>query len=109
MLRISPVAGKKNIDRNFEVRVSKTLKRLVSQDLCTWRKVSTPEGPAKFALGYKNHKSRDRDIFLTESGSQAAEKILRTAGLMAEPQKARCLEIPEPKGPVSGGLAGCGD
>ena len=109
MLRKSPVAGKKNIERNFEARLTKTMKQLVSRKLCEWRKIKSPFGPAKFALGYKNHKSRTRDIFLTKDGLAEAEKILRATGLMAEEQKATCQELPAPKGPIAGGLAGCDD
>jgi hypothetical protein len=108
-LRDAPVRGKKNVDRSFEQRVSKTLKRLVSQNLCEWRKTSAPEGPAKFALGYKRHKARDRDIFLTESGVEAAAEILRASGLMAEPETAGCTELPDLKNPSVSGIGGCDD
>ena len=96
------------MNRKFEERFNKAVHRLVKLELLTWRNMRTPEGPAKYAQGYKAHKKRGKDAFLTERGLFEAEDRLRERGLMAL-ELARCDEVPEPSGPKADGRSGCDD
>jgi hypothetical protein len=108
-LKPSPVRGKKNVDRAFESKVAKAFKALVAKRLASWRKTSGPDGPAQFALGYKRHRSRDRDIQLTANGLAQAEEALRAAGLMAVGIDVGCVDTTDPAGPSASGQSGCED
>lgn len=96
------------MERGFEQRFNKAVAKLVKLGLADWRSIRTPDQPAGYSLGYKRHKARNRDIFLTTQGLDMAELTLIQRGKMAS-STACCDEISMPSGPVSGGLSGCDD
>ena len=107
-LRRSPAAGRWNTERGFGQRFAKAVARLVKLKLCHWRTIRPPDQPAEFAMGYKRHKSRDRDVFLTEAGLLAAEQRLRELGRMAT-DRVGCDDVPPPSGSTPVGMSGCDD
>lgn len=94
--------------RAFEQRFSKALARLVKLGLCEWRTTKPPEGPAAFSVGYKRHKVRDRDVFLTTTGLVRAESELKVRGVMASGEVG-CDSLSEPTGPAPTDFSGCDD
>lgn len=108
-LRPSPAPGRRNMERKFEQRLKRAAERLGQLELARWRSIRAPEGPAKFALGYKRHKARERDLFLTDEGMKRAEAALRDQGLMATGEPVACQDAVDPTGPVAEGLGGCDD
>lgn len=102
----SPARQRFNIDREFGQRLHRAGETLIRKGLGSRRKIRGPEAPAKFAQGYKRHKARDRDYFLTAAGLDQAEQALVAKGLMAA-EVASCTELPEPA--VLPDLGGCDD
>ena len=107
-LRRSPARGRWNTARGFDQRFSQAVGKLVKKSLCEWRSIRTPDAPAEFALGYKRHKGRSKDVFLTPAGLDLAEIELRKAGHMASGLVA-CTDTATPIGPLTTGLSGCDD
>lgn len=105
----SPAAGRSNVERRFEQRLSRVRARLLKLDMLTWRKVRPPEAPSRIAQGYKRHRAQNRDVFLTDMGLDRAEAELAALGRMALEGEVTCAELPTPSGPVAGGLSGCDD
>lgn len=89
-LRPSPAKGRSNIERAFSQRMHRAFDALMRRGLATRRSIKGPDAPAKFAQGYKRHKARNRDTFLTGDGLDRAEALLRARGLMAAPEPAGC-------------------
>ncbi|MFT5430384.1 MAG: hypothetical protein ACI9OJ_001058 [Myxococcota bacterium] len=106
-LRPSPAAGLHNIERKFESRLTRAGGRLVSLELAGWRSMKGPDAPARFAQGYKRHRSRGRDLLLTERGLTWVEAQLVRAGFMAADRATACDDTPEPTAPVADDLASC--
>ena len=106
-LRPSPAAGRKNMSRAFEAKLTQARQQLKTRKLLKSRVIRPHDAPAKFAQGYKQHRARGTDFFLTEAGMRAAEVTLRQRGLMAEPEPSSCNESAAPLGPVATDLAGC--
>jgi len=107
-LRRSPAKGRWNMERAFEQRFNKAVARLVKLELAEWRSIRTPDQPAGYVQGYKRHKARNRDLFLTIAGLARAESALKQRGVMAV-EIASCDALSVPTGPVSGGMSGCDD
>lgn len=106
-LRPSPARNRHNVARPFEQRLNAARTRLKQLALATTKKIAGPDTPARYAQGYKRHKSRSTDLFLTQKGLQEAESRLRQKGLLAAPEKASCTTAPPPNTPTPTDLAGC--
>ncbi len=83
-IRPSRARGRSDLDRRFSQQLKAAADALIKRGLAVRRKMTVPDAPARFAQGYKRHKARDRDFFLTPAGLLEAEKALRSQGLMAE-------------------------
>ena len=106
-LRPSPAAGRKNMSRQFEGKLVRARQHLKSRKLVKTRVIRPHDAPAKFAQGYKKHRAKGTDIFLTEAGMRHAETLLRARGLMAETHTAGCNEQPDPMEPMAIDVASC--
>ena len=108
-LRPSPAHGRHNMTRGFEQRILRLRSRLLTVGLLQWRSIRPPEAPARFTQGYKRHRARERDLFLTDEGLGRVEALLRELGRMSEPEPVACEDLVAPDGPVAGGVGGCDD
>jgi len=106
-LRPSPAAGRKNISRQFEGKLTKARQRLKGLKLLKIRVIRPHDAPAQFAQGYKKHRAKGTDFFLTPAGMRHAEAELRTRGLMAEAERVGCYDQPLPNAPLAADMAGC--
>jgi hypothetical protein len=108
-LRPAPVKGQHNIERVFHQRLKKAADQLISYGMARRRTIRTSEDPARFSQGYKRHRARGRDFFLTEKGLSTAETSLRARGRMAETAMAKCTDEGSGQGFSSIPMAGCDD
>ena len=103
----SPVVDRFNMTREFEKQVSQAAGSLVKQKLCRWKNIKTANDPSTSLTGYKRHRARGRDLFLTSKGSVEAMRLLRARGQWAEEGLSRCDEAQNPRGPLPSGMSGC--
>ena len=106
-LRPSPAAGRKNMSRTFETKLVQARQALKSRRLVKVKVIRPHDAPAAFSQGYKKHRAKNTDVFLTNTGLNAAEAYLRRQGMMAEPQLAQCDGSSVPLGPVAIDKSGC--
>ena len=95
------------MSRQFETRIVQARQQLKSKRLVRVRSVRPHDAPAAFAQGYKKHRAKNSDTFLTDAGFRHAEALLRKVGRMAEVGSATCANYAEPTGPVASDEAGC--
>ena len=105
----SPIVDRFNMTRSFEKQVNQAASTLVRQKYCRWKNIRTDQTPSTQVSGYKKHRSRGRDLFLTPKGVDEVIQILRSLGRWAEDEMSRCDENLVSTGPVASGQSGCGD
>ena len=106
-LKPSPVAGRYNTTRGFEQQVSRAAAALVKRKLCVWKSIRTAQDAARSVQGYKRHRARDKDIFLTGVGIEQVRDLLRGQGRWAEDGVVACDDVVSPRAPMATGRSGC--
>jgi len=81
----APVAGKVQADHVFVGVFARTVNRLVSAGLLRRRSVRDDFPGLPYQWGFARHGKRDKDIFLTDSGREAAVRLRERESLKPMP------------------------
>lgn|GEM_PF-3961268 len=108
-LKPSPVVGRYNTTRGFEQQVSRAATALVKRKLCVWKSIRTAEDATRSMQGYKRHRARDKDIFMTRVGIEQVRDLLRAQGRWAQDGVVACDDVVSPRAPMATGSSGCED